>query len=170
MPCTCLMEFLWQGINYRMNERITPWYDRPIVNTMKELEALTRTWVSWRIISQSQHLTISQHGHFDLLPFVEYSSNCQDAVNNKTYRGQMAVTVSGRTCQAWTSQSPHPHTKTQIETFPDASLADRQNFCRNPDNEPGVWCYTTDAAVRFELCDVPVCSRKLFYFKSQLLV
>lgn len=29
---------------------------------------------------------------------------------------------------------------------------------RNPDNEPGVWCYTTDIDRRWELCDVPTCS------------
>jgi hypothetical protein len=31
------------------------------------------------------------------------------------------------------------------------------NYCRNPDGEPGVWCYTTDTNVRWELCDVPAC-------------
>ena len=35
------------------------------------------------------------------------------------------------------------------------------NSCRNPDGEPGVWCYTTNANKRWELCDVPICGKTL---------
>ena len=35
-----------------------------------------------------------------------------------------------------------------------ASLAGEHNYCRNPDGEPTAWCYTTDPASRWELCDV----------------
>eukprot|EP00105_Crassostrea_gigas_P023839 XP_011443863.1 PREDICTED: plasminogen [Crassostrea gigas] len=31
------------------------------------------------------------------------------------------------------------------------------NYCRNPDNEPGVWCYTTNPKKRWDFCSVPVC-------------
>lgn len=35
----------------------------------------------------------------------------------------------------------------------------RENFCRNPNNDPGgPWCYTTDPNVRAEECGVPQCS------------
>lgn len=27
------------------------------------------------------------------------------------------------------------------------------NFCRNPDGEDTIWCYTTDPDTRWELCD-----------------
>ncbi|XP_078693756.1 plasminogen-like [Branchiostoma floridae x Branchiostoma belcheri] len=43
------------------------------------------------------------------------------------------------------------------DNYPTAGL--EQNYCRNPDSEPGVWCYTTDLSSRFELCDVPACAR-----------
>ena len=44
--------------------------------------------------------------------------------------------------------------------MPGGNLADNQNFCRNPtNNKDGPWCYTTDPAQRWELCDVPNCSK-----------
>jgi len=43
--------------------------------------------------------------------------------------------------------------------FPDESVNDASNYCRNPDSDydEGVWCYTTDPATRWERCDVPAC-------------
>uniref|UniRef100_A0A3P9N0Y2 Kringle domain-containing protein n=1 Tax=Poecilia reticulata TaxID=8081 RepID=A0A3P9N0Y2_POERE len=36
----------------------------------------------------------------------------------------------------------------------------RENFCRNPNNDPGgPWCYTTDPNVRAEECGIPQCSQ-----------
>ena len=33
-----------------------------------------------------------------------------------------------------------------------------ENFCRNPDRDPGgPWCYTTDPAVRFQSCGIKSC-------------
>ena len=42
----------------------------------------------------------------------------------------------------------------------DATLEDAMNYCRNPDGEPGPWCYTTDSSKRWELCDVEQCISK----------
>ena len=53
-------------------------------------------------------------------------------------------------------------------SFPDASLSDASNFCRNPDNGQDVWCYTTDPNTRWEYCDVNLCSELnylIFKFK-----
>ncbi|KAI8484504.1 hypothetical protein Bbelb_377750 [Branchiostoma belcheri] len=70
------------------------------------------------------------------------------------YRGTVSVTNTGKTCQRWDSQIPHEHIKTPA-AYPLAGL--EQNYCRNPDGEPGVWCFTTDPNSRWELCDVPSC-------------
>ncbi|KAI8509531.1 hypothetical protein Bbelb_133790 [Branchiostoma belcheri] len=70
------------------------------------------------------------------------------------YRGTVSVTNTGKTCQRWDSQTPHEHIKTPA-AYPSAGL--EQNYCRNPDGESGVWCFTTDPNSRWELCDVPSC-------------
>ncbi|KAI8520672.1 Fibrocystin-L [Branchiostoma belcheri] len=73
----------------------------------------------------------------------------------QAYRGTtVSVTNTGKTCQRWDSQSPHSHNK-KPDRYPSSGLED--NYCRNPDGEPGVWCYTTDPETRWELCDVPYC-------------
>jgi len=73
------------------------------------------------------------------------------------YRGTLAVTTSGKTCQAWGAQTPQEHTNTP-EAAPDNGLAGN-NYCRNPavsgtDKEDTAWCYTTDVNTRFEACGV----------------
>lgn len=39
------------------------------------------------------------------------------------------------------------------------TISEASNFCRNPDNEARLWCYTTDPdrEHRFEYCNVPEC-------------
>ena len=66
----------------------------------------------------------------------------------KDYEGNVAKTVSGLECQKWSEQKPHKH------KFADVG---EHNFCRNPDDHKGVWCYTTDKKKRWEACDVPKC-------------
>lgn len=45
----------------------------------------------------------------------------------------------------------------------------RENFCRNPNNDPGgPWCYTTDPNVRAEECGIPQCSEGKALKLSQL--
>ena len=72
----------------------------------------------------------------------------------------MSTTVSGRTCQAWASNTPHaPNSASQNdENYPDGSRTAARNYCRNPDSSSvGPWCYTTDPNKRWEACDVPFC-------------
>ena len=51
------------------------------------------------------------------------------------YRGSTNMTLSGRTCQRWTSQEPHVHTRTPVN-YPNNGIGDH-NYCRNPDSEHG---------------------------------
>jgi len=70
------------------------------------------------------------------------------------YRGNRNVTKSGKECQKWTSQSPHEHTRTPDNPeFTHTGLGDH-NYCRNPDGEKGIWCYTNDAKSRWEYCNL----------------
>ena len=84
-------------------------------------------------------------------------TSCSCLKDNTDYRGTIAETASGRTCQKWTEQTPHQHTQTP-ENYPTAGLGDH-NYCRNPDGEPDAWCYTLDPNVRWERCDIPSCPK-----------
>jgi len=78
--------------------------------------------------------------------------DCQFGEKDKYKRGYIggaSQTVSGLTCQAWNVQTPHKH------EF--ARLGDH-NHCRNPDEESGVWCYTTSPNKRWDYCDVRECN------------
>jgi len=67
------------------------------------------------------------------------------------YHGCQNKTKSGRTCQQWTSQSPHTHDRTPTQFY--GKNLGHHNFCRNPDDEPTIWCYTTDSNKRWEWCN-----------------
>jgi len=79
-------------------------------------------------------------------------STCDETYvgNGAGYRGCQTLTRSGKTCQKWTSQTPHSQNLMRVGDH---------NFCRNPDGEPSIWCYTTDPAKRWEYCDPAAASR-----------
>ena len=109
------------------------------------------------------HLT--QYAHY---PYIEGSDDgegsgtqseamrleCGDG-SQAEYRGRVNTTPSGRTCQKWSSQEPHVHSRTP-EVYPYSNL--EENYCRNPDGWNNAWCYTTDSDKRWEDCTVPDCS------------
>ena len=74
------------------------------------------------------------------------------------------VTVNGTdySCQPWAAIAPNIHFYTNATLFPDGSLDNANNFCRNPSADPlGPWCYNNDF-VTFEeqpvlYCDLPKC-------------
>lgn len=78
-----------------------------------------------------------------------------DRIKQADYRGNIAQTVSGRTCQKWTAQTPWSHTRT-AQNYPDSGIGDH-NYCRNPGGQDKAWCYTTDPAKQWEYCNVPMC-------------
>ncbi|KAL8430920.1 hypothetical protein Efla_007368 [Eimeria flavescens] len=69
---------------------------------------------------------------------------CEERFLGKFYNGCQTRTRLGKTCQAWNVQTPHQHAD---------SFDFEHNYCRNPAGEPYIWCYTTDPAVRFDVCD-----------------
>ena len=86
-------------------------------------------------------------------------TECKITILGINYNGNIATTKSGRTCQRWVSNTPHPASAGVIpQNFPDSSTYEAENKCRNPDREPkGPWCYTMGPAVRWEYCDIPMC-------------
>ena len=89
-------------------------------------------------------------------------SNCveDNDLKGANYRGNTAVTKSGRECQRWESMKPNGHSmlKYYADNYPHDDYF-TENYCRNPDNSAYVWCYNNEAkSPRLELCDVPRCS------------
>ncbi|XP_055362620.1 apolipoprotein(a)-like [Betta splendens] len=74
--------------------------------------------------------------------------------DGSAYRGSISETWTGRSCQSWSVQSPHEHSRTP-QNYPTSGL--KSNYCRNPDGEAWPWCYTTDDNSRWEYCNVPMC-------------
>ncbi|XP_006824570.2 putative apolipoprotein(a)-like protein 2 [Saccoglossus kowalevskii] len=80
------------------------------------------------------------------------TAECYEKADGSDYRGFINITKSGLTCAAWTVQTPHYHSRTP-KNFPNAGLGEH-NYCRNPDRDVAVWCYTTKRDMRLEYCDV----------------
>ena len=87
-----------------------------------------------------------------------FAADCKKTTLGKDYTGTLSKTISGRTCQRWDSQTPHPHANTRADWFPDVTVKDAANYCRNPaDWAEGPFCFTTDQEVQWEICDLPFC-------------
>ena len=64
---------------------------------------------------------------------------CQHrSTSGRDYRGTANITEDGIPCQKWSDTQPHDHK--------DTSVGDH-NFCRNPDGDSKVWCYTNDPEI-----------------------
>lgn len=92
--------------------------------------------------------------YFNFIVFVE--EECKRSSSGYDYTGNVSITQSGRTCQTWNSQTPHPHPHTSLP----------ENYCRNPDGELTPWCYTSDPNKRFELCNISDCGKNIVVFVS----
>ena len=86
----------------------------------------------------------------DFLDMFFYNKELYSYKDQADYRGFQNKTITGKTCQNWTSQSPHQHSRTN-RNYPNKGIGNH-NYCRNPDGEPGIWCYTTDPRSRWEHC------------------
>jgi hypothetical protein len=68
------------------------------------------------------------------------------------YSGTINTTMSGLPCQHWVDDTPHQHAYHDPSAYPDKTVTDAQNFCRDPDRSGYTWCYTLDPSIRFEAC------------------
>lgn len=71
--------------------------------------------------------------------------------NGAYYTGNLNKTHRGLTCQNWTSQSPHSHSRT-ARNYPNRGIGNH-NYCRNPDGESRLWCYTDNRGYRWDFCN-----------------
>ena len=78
------------------------------------------------------------------------SENCIPT-DGTVYTGNTNTTAEGRTCQMWSVNTPHNHSLMGIG---------EHNYCRSPNGDEQVWCFTKDPKKRWEYCNVPACSTK----------
>jgi len=107
--------------------------------------------------------TIYMGNLFNMLPYhsaCPHPTDCRVDEKGKGYTGIKTTTKSGKQCQQWTSQKPHAHGFHDVSVFPDSSITEAHNYCRNPNGKIGVgpWCYTTDPAVEWESCEISMCA------------
>jgi len=76
------------------------------------------------------------------------------------HESKLNITKTGKTCQRWDSHTPHKHGETAWEdagNYPDETVADAANHCRNPGGEEMPFCMTTDPKTFHEECNIPKC-------------
>ncbi|CAH1243308.1 LPA [Branchiostoma lanceolatum] len=81
-------------------------------------------------------------------------SECYEDMGG-TYRGTASTTLSGKTCQAWSSQTPNQHSFNPA-TYPNLGLDN--NYCRNPDLKVRPWCHSSDPKKKWEYCMLSKCT------------
>merc|ERR1719361_2621845 len=77
--------------------------------------------------------------------------DCMYGTAGISYAGMTAMTDSGKPCSAWTLFTY------AAEDFPDNSIEDAVNYCRNPNwDEKGPWCRSSDFG-GWQTCAIPKC-------------
>ena len=66
------------------------------------------------------------------------------------YQGRIALTEDGVVCQRWDTHSPQSHGYTDPSMFPDATIEEAGNYCRQL-SELWPWCYTITSQ-RWDYC------------------
>eukprot|EP00918_Siedleckia_nematoides_P074291 GHVU01162325.1.p1 GENE.GHVU01162325.1~~GHVU01162325.1.p1 ORF type:complete len:185 (+),score=6.91 GHVU01162325.1:122-676(+) len=105
--------------------------------------------------------TTIQWERWDYCSVGRCDEECLEDIRGRNYKGKISITSSGKTCQSWTSQSPHEHKLVSGTGFPSNDRAGSQNYCRNPGRNGdagGPWCYTTDPKTRWEYCHIKLCT------------
>ena len=86
------------------------------------------------------------------------SASCTTTASGAAYVGTMATTNAGVHCQRWDDQVYHISNYTDDADFPDDTVADAADFCRNPRGDKSApWCYTLRPDLEWDFCDVEQC-------------
>merc|ERR1712226_4114 len=88
-----------------------------------------------------------------VIPDVE-NTDCKESESD-VFRGNVATTVSGYTCQRWDAGIDSTIDVVHNPSFRPEKI--NHNYCRNPSDHTNEWCYTTNPNKRWDNCEIPVC-------------
>ncbi|KAK6185973.1 hypothetical protein SNE40_008097 [Patella caerulea] len=90
--------------------------------------------------------------------YIEHKTReCLRSEKGQEYNGFQHHTLSGKTCASW--DIPGNIWFKKLDFFPDATLADARNYCRNPKGmHTRPWCFTSGDAKSWEYCPVVSCT------------
>ena len=91
----------------------------------------------------------------NVMTLARVDDECKNDRQGSQYRGKISHTRDGDVCLSWMQ-----YTNLNIDYFPDESLDDNFNHCRNPDNDMfGPWCLylDKDGQIKASYCDIPYC-------------
>ncbi|XP_070575319.1 uncharacterized protein [Ptychodera flava] len=128
--------------------------DTILPKMMPEVQVMARNYFSkWDLYKVNKVYDCGISGlENELLPG---TGECYGSKNGADYRGTVNQTKSGRTCQSWSSQTPHKHKFTKDNGFDLGLLGlGDHNYCRNPDSRSKAWCYTDDRKKKQETCNI----------------
>jgi apolipoprotein a len=69
------------------------------------------------------------------------------------YRGKRHYTASGRECIPWKDIKP----SLSAASFPESTIDDAKNFCRNPQAKIKPYCYTNAQTNAIDYCNIEKC-------------
>jgi hypothetical protein len=132
-------------------------------------EQACHDWASWPSeahVLQADDFTMLEHQIKEFMADICQSLSCRETMtdNGMDYIGCQSYTVSGRACQKWSEQYPQKHSFVS-SWYSERHLGDHY-FCRNPDGDSTIWCYTSDPNERWEYCEPrgTTCIPRYYYY------
>ena len=109
-----------------------------------------------------------------LLPLCDAAdSNCKSNRRGVEYRGKTNVAENGKKCLSWNNQYVRLYQHHKDSNFPDGSVVEASNYCRNPPHRHGLYGYTAFCFVNKKdvdpvSCCTPLCKQegKLYAMNS----
>ena len=79
---------------------------------------------------------------------------------SQKYLGQVSISQTNKKCQPWSVKLQS--NAAMASTFPDRSITDAKNYCRDPDGKGHPWCFVSVLAddQGWEFCNVKYCAGK----------
>ena len=97
---------------------------------------------------------------YHIIFFSSANINCLKTLEGNDYVGQLSTTDDNDVCEHWSKLPAHAWNES-MANFPDATIGDAANYCRNPNNNrDGPWCFSSKTNTT-KLCNIPSCGKSM---------